>query len=95
MLATSKRVAHQCGNSFWSSRADQALNGPNHASTSAKLTPQEKRVARLAKTGMSNNEIADQMYITVGAVEQHLSKVFKKRNISNRRDLSYAVICCD
>jgi len=51
------------------------------------LTPGELRVARLAADGLSNREIAQELYVTVKTVEVHLSNSFRKLGIGRRRDL--------
>lgn len=55
--------------------------------TSTKLSSSEQRVATLAAQGLTNREISMKLYITVSTVEQHLTKVYRKLNISRRRDL--------
>ena len=56
--------------------------------TLATLTAAEQRVARLAATGLTNREIADQLVVTVKAVEWHLSHVYRKLGIHSRGALA-------
>jgi DNA-binding CsgD family transcriptional regulator len=52
------------------------------------LTASERRVAQLAADDMSNKEIAQALFITVKTVEVHLSSVYRKLDISSRRQLA-------
>lgn len=51
------------------------------------LSAAERRVASLAALGNSNREISDQLCITVSTVEQHLTRVYRKLNVTSRADL--------
>ncbi len=51
------------------------------------LTAQEAQVAELAREGLTNPEIAAQMYISPRTVEWHLGNIFSKLGITSRKDL--------
>jgi DNA-binding CsgD family transcriptional regulator len=50
------------------------------------LSEAELRVAELAAEGHSNREIAQQLFITVSTVEQHLTRIYRKLHV-RRTDL--------
>lgn len=59
--------------------------------THSQLTAQEAQVARLAREGLTNPEIAERLYISARTVQYHLGKVFSKLGITARSQLDGAL----
>jgi DNA-binding CsgD family transcriptional regulator len=55
------------------------------------LTAGELRVARLAAEGMTNREIAQALFITTMTAKAHLSRVYRKLEITRRGQLADAL----
>ena len=55
------------------------------------LTPSERRVAELAANGPTNREIAEELFVTQRTVEDHLTSVYRKLEISSRSQLAAAL----
>jgi len=72
-------------------RAELAATGVTAPRTkwasSPRLTPQELQVARLAAQGLSNRDIAAQLFLSPRTVGYHLYKAFPKLGISSRSQL--------
>ncbi len=90
-------LAHRCGAAPLEerARAELAATGarPRKAVLTGveSLTPSELRVARLAAEGMTNREIAQQLFVTAKTVETHLRHVFQKLDVSRRTELAGAL----
>jgi DNA-binding CsgD family transcriptional regulator len=52
------------------------------------LSRAELAVARLVATGLSNREVASELYVSVKTVEYHLRNIFIKLDIASRRELT-------
>ncbi|MGY1502616.1 response regulator [Streptomyces sp. QTS52] len=48
------------------------------------LTPAERDVLRLLGTGLSNAEIAEQLYLSAGTVKAHISRILIRTGCANR-----------
>jgi DNA-binding CsgD family transcriptional regulator len=55
------------------------------------LTASERRIAELAAEGLTNREIAQNLFITARTVEGHLTNVFHKLDINARTELPTAL----
>lgn len=51
------------------------------------LTPSERRIADMAAAGLSNPEIAQELFLTVKTVEMHLTQTYRKLDITRRTEL--------
>ena len=77
----------------WADRAEAELRATGETvrkrdvSAVGQLTPQELQIAGLVTDGLTNREIAAQLYISPRTVEYHLYKVFSKLGIASRTDL--------
>ncbi|BCJ41909.1 transcriptional regulator [Actinoplanes ianthinogenes] len=70
----------------WDS-GEQATPATAVGGAAAMLSDAERRVAALAAVGYTNREIADKLYITTSTVEQHLTRSYRKLNVTRRSDL--------
>ena len=53
----------------------------------AALSDRELEVARLARTGLPNREIAQRLFISVRTVGNHLNHVYTKLGVNSRDEL--------
>jgi len=55
-----------------------------------KLTPREKDIARLVAQGLTNKEIAAQLFLSEGTVRNNIVVIMEKLEVSNRTQLGVA-----
>ncbi len=78
----------------WAARAAQELRASGEtarrrdADTATELTPTERQVAQLVRTGLSNREVAAQLFVSPRTVDFHLRNVFAKTGIASRAALA-------
>ncbi|MFE0464975.1 AAA family ATPase [Kitasatospora sp. NPDC058965] len=90
-------LAHACGAEGLRERILPGLASESHpvnrqpavgsAEPRPELSGSQHRVAALAAQGYTNREIAMKLYVTVSTVEQHLTQIYRKLNITRRQDL--------
>ena len=70
---------------LWSERAAEELAriGLRRASPDG-LTENERRVAELAASGLTNREVAAQLFMSPKTVEANISRVYRKLGINSR-----------
>jgi ATP/maltotriose-dependent transcriptional regulator MalT len=83
----------QVGAPPWEKRAEAELRATGETarrrnpSTLDQLTPQELQIAGLVAAGMTNRQIAGQLYLSPRTIDYHLRKVFSKLGLSSRTEL--------
>lgn len=55
------------------------------------LTPSERRIAEMAAEGLTNRQIAQELFLTVKTIETHLHAAYDKLDIGSRRELPEAL----
>jgi ATP/maltotriose-dependent transcriptional regulator MalT len=80
-----------CG--VWADRARAELRaagesvGEPRGEALARLSPQEMQIVRMVAEGMSNREVAGQLFLSPRTVEYHLYKAYPKLGVSSRSEL--------
>jgi DNA-binding CsgD family transcriptional regulator len=92
-LRTANELLDGLGMEAFAERARRALTATGEKArkraneTRNQLTPQEAQIALLAREGLSNPQIATQLFISVRTAEWHLRNVFTKLGITSRTQL--------
>ncbi|SDN36569.1 BREX system ATP-binding domain-containing protein [Allokutzneria albata] len=91
-LRAAMEIATACGCDALMNAVRDARGGVRmNRCQSGGLTPHERRIADLAVRGMTNREIAEAFLVTQRAVEQHLTRVYRKLGINRRSQLGIAL----
>jgi DNA-binding CsgD family transcriptional regulator len=96
-LRRAREIFDSLGAPAWGERARQELRAAGESSAERttwareELTPQELQIAMKAAQGMTNREIAQDLYISHRTVGAHLYRVFPKLGITTRAQLAQAL----
>ncbi|ROO88200.1 regulatory LuxR family protein [Actinocorallia herbida] len=92
-LRTAVEMLTEMGLDGFADRASRELEATGETArkrvleTAAELTPQESQIARLARSGLTNKEVAERLFVSPRTVEYHLRKVFAKLGVTSRAQL--------
>lgn len=92
LLEEALSVFEALGTPLWAARAraELARIGLRTASRD-ELTETERRLAELAASGLSNQEIAERAFVSVKTVEANLTRVYRKLGVRSRGGLAHAL----
>jgi DNA-binding NarL/FixJ family response regulator len=82
------------GAAHWAERAREELRASGQtarrreSSTRDDLTQQELQIARLVAHGLSNREVAAQLFLSPRTIDFHLRNVFRKLGVTSRMQLA-------
>jgi DNA-binding CsgD family transcriptional regulator len=89
-LQAARAGFEQLGCPGWAAAAAAELDrvSGRRAAPGGGLTPGERRVAELVAAGLSNKQVAEQLYLSVTTVDSHLRGVYAKLGVRSRAQLT-------
>lgn len=91
-LIAARTIYRNIGALGWARRIDVQLSstaaGGAEDSDLKMLSSDEAQVVAMVREGMTNKDIAEELFITVSAVEARLTRLFRKTRTRNRQQLS-------
>ncbi|MGW5460345.1 AAA family ATPase [Streptomyces sp. NPDC003996] len=93
-LRTALALFEDLGATPWAERAAQELRACGETArrrdvtTVTELTPQERQVAALVRQGLSNRDVAAQLFVSSRTVDFHLRNCYSKLGVSSRAELT-------
>jgi DNA-binding CsgD family transcriptional regulator/tetratricopeptide (TPR) repeat protein len=80
------------GAHIWAARARSELASvAGRRADPGRLSPSERRVAELVANGRSNQEVADELFLSVRTVEGHLGRIYGKLGLRGRTQVAAAL----
>ena len=62
--------------------------GSLRAGSKSTLTQTERQVAALVAQGLSNREVAGQLFVSLRTVESNLSRIYRKLGVRSRTEMA-------
>ena len=92
ILQAARQAFSELGAPLWRDRAEkEARRASPRPRRDGELTTAERRVAALVAGGLTNREAAAQLFTTVGTVEVHLTRIYRKLDLRSRTELARRV----
>jgi DNA-binding CsgD family transcriptional regulator len=90
-LEEARDLFERHGAETWVARVDEELGRVAVRRAPEELSATELRIAQLAADGLSNQAIAEQVFVSVKTVESNLKRAYRKLGISSRAQLARAL----
>ena len=91
-LEAAKQIIAELGAPLWVARAEKELRRARpRPRRDRELTSAERGVAALVAAGRTNREVAAELFTTVGTVEVHLTRIYRKLGLRSRTELARKV----
>ncbi|MEV4117139.1 helix-turn-helix transcriptional regulator, partial [Nonomuraea sp. NPDC049695] len=96
-LRSALDIFERLGSRPWADRARAELRAAGERQTGEgrpsegvldRLTPQELQIIRMAATGLSNRDIAAQLFLSPRTIGYHLYKAYPKLGVASRAELA-------
>ncbi|GAA1481362.1 LuxR family transcriptional regulator [Gordonia sinesedis] len=93
VIGTAREIYQSLGADAYVARCDRELNASGlhpvrGARADVDLTPQEQAVTALVAQGMSNRDVAAELFISPKTVQYHLTRIYAKLGVRSRTELA-------
>lgn len=65
---------------------------PERSRLDALLTAREREVISMASSGLTNNEIAERLHVSIHGVKFHLASIYRKLGVANRTEAAFTYL---